>query len=348
MSHPLYKEADIKRRLLDIVRRPVDKINYTRETWRAAGRAARKFDLMTTKGDYVLTNINDLTNRSKVAVDTFTDRMKTFKIPKHTGKILAGLTAATIGTRIYRNLQEAAKNKVIADNFRYQLEQKKRKDKMRKTAQVANPSVMKKTLKSLLSSTAAKGALYGTAVSLGSILGTRAAVNIARKMDRAALREQWQRFIAQYPQFNTRENKQLFAAIAELHPTLVRHPILMKSTLESLMYQQGIATPEFIGRLTRSEADHQSALRGAYHQVADSISSIGRGVLDYASAIRKEMLFNELEEKNREYAQHYQNYEARLREKERELREREALLPLRTENLALQNERLKKELGIVT
>lgn len=348
MSHPLYKEADIKRRLLDIVRRPVDKINYTRETWRAAGRAARKFDLMTTKGDYVLTNINDLTNRSKVAVDTFTDRMKTFKIPKHTGKILAGLTAATMGTRIYKNLQEAAKNKVIADNFRYQLEQKKRKDKMRKTAQVANPSVMKKTLKSLLSSTAAKGALYGTAVSLGSILGTRAAVNIARKMDRAALREQWQRFIAQYPQFNTRENKQLFAAIAELHPTLVRHPILMKSTLESLMYQQGIATPEFIGRLTRSEADHQSALRGAYHQVADSISSIGRGVLDYASAIRKEMLFNELEEKNREYAQHYQNYEARLREKERELREREALLPLRTENLALQNERLKKELGIVT
>lgn len=348
MSHPLYKEADIKRRLLDIVRRPADKINHTRETWRAAGRAARKFDLMTTKGDYVLANINDLTNRSKVAVDTFTDRMKPFKIPKHTGKILAGLTAATMGTRIYRNLQEAAKNKAIADNFRYQLEQKKRKDKMRKTAQVANPSVMKKTLKSLLSSTAAKGALYGTAVSIGSILGTRAAVNIARRMDQAALKEQWQRFIAQYPQFNTRENKQLFAAIAELHPTLVRHPILMKSTLESLAYQQGIATPEFIGRLTRSEADHQSALRGAYHQVADSISSIGRGVLDYASAIRKEMLFNELEEKNREYAQHYQNYEARLREKERELREREALLPLRTENLALQNERLKKELGIAT
>lgn len=342
MNHPLYKEADIKRRLLDIVRRPVDKINHTRETWRAAGRAARKFDLMTTKSDYVLANINDLTNRSKVAVDAFTDRMKAFKIPKHTGKILAGLTAATMGTRIYRNLQEAAKNKAIADNFRYQLEQKKRKDKMRKTARVANP------LKSLLSSTAAKGALYGTAVSIGSILGTRAAVNIARKMDQAALKEQWQRFIAQYPQFNTRENKQLFAAIAELHPTLVRHPILMKSTLESLAYQQGIATPEFIGRLTRSEADHQSALRGAYHQVADSISSIGRGVLDYASAIRKEMLFNELEEKNREYAQHYQNYEARLREKERELREREALLPLRTENLALQNERLKKELGIGT
>lgn len=342
MNHPLYKEADIKRRLLDIVRRPVDKINHTRETWRAAGRAARKFDLMTTKSDYVLGNINDLTNRSKVAVDTFTDRMKAFKIPKHTGKILAGLTAATMGTRIYRNLQEAAKNKAIADNFRYQLEQKKRKDKMRKTARVANP------LKSLLSSTAAKGALYGTAVSIGSILGTRAAVNIARKMDRAALREHWQRFIAQYPQFNTKENKQFFEAIAELHPTLIRHPILMKSTLESIAYQQGIATPEFIGRLTRSEADHQSALRGAYHQVADSISSIGRGVLDYASAIRKEMLFNELEEKNREYAQHYQNYEARLREKERELREREALLPLRTENLALQNERLKKELGVAT
>lgn len=342
MNHPLYKEADIKRRLLDIVRRPVDKINHTRETWRAAGRAARKFDLMTTKSDYVLANINDLTNRSKVAVDAFTDRMKAFKIPKHTGKILAGLTAATMGTRIYRNLQEAAKNKAIADNFRYQLEQKKRKGKMQKTARVANP------LKSLLSSTAAKGALYGTAVSIGSILGTRAAVNIARKMDRAALREHWQRFIAQYPQFNTEENKQFFAAIAELHPTLIRHPILIKSTLESIAYQQGIATPEFIGRLTRSEADHQSALRGAYHQVADSISSIGRGVLDYASAIRKEMLFNELEEKNREYAQHYQNYEARLREKERQLREREALLPLRTENLALQNERLKKELGIAT